>query len=88
MTEQDHFLNEARGLGFASYSLVFALIGLLHKKGILSREEVNEFYEGILQTIENSPYANDPAGRIARGLIDGMAQVTATGGQSKPKADQ
>jgi hypothetical protein len=48
----------------------------------------NNLFEGVLETIENSPYANDPADRIARGLIDGMAQVAATGGTLKPKADR
>jgi hypothetical protein len=88
MDEADrHFTNEARGVAFASQSLVFSLVALLRKKGLLQQAEAVDLFEGVLQTIENSPYANDPAGQIARGLIDGMARVVATGGTLKPTAD-
>jgi hypothetical protein len=85
--DPDRFLDEARGLAFASQSLVFGLISLLNKKGHLVSEEVNDLFEGALQTIEYSPYANDPAGQVARELIDGMAKVAATSGTLKPKTD-
>jgi hypothetical protein len=88
MADDEHFLNEARGIAFASHALVFSVITLLFKKGLMNKSEMDDLFEGVLETIENSPYANDPTGRIARGLIDGMAQIAATGGTLKPKADR
>jgi hypothetical protein len=86
MDDSQRLLDEARGMALASQSLVFCVIKLLREKQALTKAELNDLFEGVLQTLEGSAYANDPAGRIARVIIDDMAQIAATDGTLKPQA--
>jgi hypothetical protein len=84
----DDPLDEARGLSIASTSLCFALVTLLFNKGIIQRADMDDFFESVLESLETDLTPTDPAARIARSIIDSMAQVAATGGESAPKADR
>jgi hypothetical protein len=69
-------------------TLSFSLVTLLYKQGKITKAEMDDLFQGVLETLENSPLATDPAVGIARVLIDGMAQVAATGGTLAPKANR
>jgi hypothetical protein len=88
MSEPEELLNEARGLAIAGTSMCFSLVTLLFKKGVIRKAEMDDFFEGVLETLEKHLAPTDPAVKVARGIVDGMAQVAATGGQSEPKADR
>jgi hypothetical protein len=79
---------ETRAIALASIGLVFTLITHLHKKGLIPKVDAEDLFQGVLETLENFPGANDPAAQAARQLVDGMAQVVATGGTFEPKADR
>jgi hypothetical protein len=85
---RDDLLNEARGLSIASASLCFGLVTLLYKKGLIQKADMDDFYEGVLGTLEKDLSPTDPAVKVARGLVDGMAQVAANLGNLSPKADR
>jgi hypothetical protein len=84
----EHFSNEARGMALAAFSISYSTITLLIRTGRISKAEGVDLYEGVLETLENFPGATDPDIRIARGLVDYMAQITATDGKFEPKADR
>jgi hypothetical protein len=70
---------DTRPMAIAALSIAQALTATLVRKGLLSREEVNDLFEGILVSLEGSQAPNDPDVPAARVLIDGLAQIIATG---------
>jgi len=80
--------DETGGLALTGTAVSFVLATLLFKKGLLTKAELTDLFQGVLETLENFPGATDPAVRTARVLVDGMAQVAATGGTLEPKADR
>lgn len=76
---------ETEGVALAGMSLAFGVISRLQQKGLLTKEDVQGLFEGVLQSLEqDNPDPNSPGTRIARALVDAMAQVAATGGTMKP----
>jgi hypothetical protein len=78
-------LAEARGMAHASTSLCFGLATLLFKKGLITKGEFDGYFEGVLESLEKHLDPKDPATKVARGLVDGMARVAATAGRLAPK---
>jgi hypothetical protein len=64
------------GAALAGQLTVFSLIGHLKAKGILSKAETIAIYEHTLTALESYP-RDDPAVRVARKLLDQMAQIAA-----------
>jgi hypothetical protein len=60
-------------------SFSYRLIGTLMRKNLLTKEEANEFFEGVLTSLEDPLAPTDPAMPEVRVLVDGMAQIAATG---------
>ena len=83
----DDLLDEARGLSISSSGLCFALVTLLFNKGIIQKADVDDFFESVLVTLETDLTPTDPAVRIARDIVETMAQA-ATSGASAPKTDR
>ena len=61
--------DETRGLAFASYGLMKALLDALEQKAVLSGQEVQAVFDAALTALEHR--AQDPAIDIARRLIEG-----------------
>jgi hypothetical protein len=76
--------DETRGIALAGELIVFALIGHLKSKGILSKEETIAIYEQTLTTLES--YSNlDPSVQEARKILDQMAQIATKAPKDNPK---
>jgi hypothetical protein len=67
---------ETLGAALAGELAVFSLIGHLKAKGILSKAETIAIYEETLTALELYPH-DDPAVRVARKILDQMAQIAA-----------
>lgn len=67
---------ETLGIALAGELTVFALIGHLKAKGLLSKEDTVAIYEQTLSAIEKYP-VNDPAVGMARQILDQMASIAA-----------
>jgi hypothetical protein len=61
--------DETRGLAFASYTLMKALLDVLEKKAVLTGQEVQDVLDQTLNALEHR--VQDPAIDIARRLIEG-----------------
>ena len=61
--------DETRGLAFASYALMKALLDVLEKKAVLSEQDVQDVLDTTLNALEHRP--QDHAIDIARRLIEG-----------------
>jgi hypothetical protein len=70
---------ETRAIAIVGMSLTFGLVSLLQKKGVLTKAEMDNLFQGVLESLENSPATSDQGVQAARVLVEGMAQVAATG---------
>ena len=72
--------DETRGLAFASYSVMNALLSVLERKGLLTSQDVQDVLHTSLTGLEHRP--QDNAIDIARRLVEGNAINRAA---SRPK---
>jgi hypothetical protein len=79
---------ETEAMALAGSMLTYALMGRLVAKGILTEGDRNVIFETTLMSLEGARAATDPATELARKIIDGWAQIAATGTSrpTKPSA--
>jgi hypothetical protein len=68
--------HETQGVALAGELIVFALIGYMKKKGLLSKEDTVAIYEETLTALEAYPH-HDLAVQEARKILDQMAHIAA-----------
>jgi hypothetical protein len=73
--------DETRGLAFASYSLMNAMLSALENKALLSADEVQTVLDATLDGLEHRPQDNaiDIARRLIEGNIIGRAAARSGG---------
>ena len=86
MTDKPAFTpdDETRGLAFASYSLMNALLSVLEKTAVLTEHDVQEVFDRTLTALEHRP--QDNAIDIARRLVEG-AVIARAASRSKGSED-
>ncbi len=77
MTDRPAFTpdDETRGLAFASYSMMHALLDVLEQTGVLTPANAQEVLDRTLNALEHRP--QDNAIDIARRLIEGAVIMRA-----------
>lgn len=81
-------MNEAAGKGYAiaGFTVAGAILARLQRKGLLTKQEVQDLLDGVLTSLEElTPEPNAPETLVARELVDFLAKVAATDGTLKPK---
>jgi hypothetical protein len=76
--------DEVFGIALAGELTVFALIGHMKAKGLLSKEETVAIYEETLLALELYPH-HDSSVEVARKILDQMAQIAAKSPKDGPK---
>lgn len=82
----DESANETRAIGLVGMAFAYGLIAKLTAKGLLTKDEMSEVFEGVLSTLESTQAPNDPAIPVARVLVDAMAQIAATNLRVPPQS--
>ena len=74
MTNGSPSTDEVSGAALAAYTLSVNAVRLLKENGILSQDDVNALFWGILSSLERSELAADPSAHAARSLLSAAAQ--------------
>lgn len=71
--------DEIRGCALAAFTLSTALLTFIIAKKLMNDAQVDEFLEGVLQSLERFPAPTDPGLRKARSTIEALAHVVTKG---------
>lgn len=72
---------ETKAFAMIGHALSYGLLARLTNKGLLTGGEVQDILDGVLTTFEEGP--DDEAHRVARVMLDGMAQIASLHSGSK-----